>query len=180
MKKTFLILAMASLTLVACNNEKKTDADDKMMSDEKMSSSPEDKEERNKKTALASVEAFSSNNLDAVLKDVTPDGVDYGDGNMKPLKGLDSIKTNIKAYMDAFSDLKGENLKAVADGEWVMVWGEWSGTWKNDFMGQKATGKSYKVKDVDVFKFNDEGKMTEHHNVQSWGTIASQIGMKMQ
>jgi hypothetical protein len=36
--------------------------------------------EKNKATALASVQAFSSGKLDDAFKDVTPDAVDYGDG----------------------------------------------------------------------------------------------------
>ena len=68
---------------------------------------------------------------------------------------------------------------AVADGDYVIVYGTWTGTWKNDFMGMKATGKSFKVNDADIFKFNDAGKMMEHRSVQSMKTIAMQIGMKM-
>jgi hypothetical protein len=46
-------------------------------------------------------------------------------------------------------------------------------------MGMKATGKSFKVNDVDIFKFNDAGKMIEHRNVQSNATVAAQVGMSM-
>jgi predicted ester cyclase len=183
MKKLFLMLITSVVLMTACNDDKKTESDEKMgdakMSDAKTTSSAEDKEEQNKKTALASVEAISSHNADQVLKDAAADVTDYGDGSMAATKGIDSIKAGITHWFAAFPDVKGENLKAVADGDWVMVWGDWSGTWKGDFMGQKATGKSYKIKDVDIFKFNDEGKVTEHHNIQSWMPVAQQIGMKM-
>lgn len=180
MKKMILMLAAATLTLAACNNDKTTDTDDKMDDKDKLGMSQEDKEERNKKTALASVEGVNAHDLNIVFKDVAPDAVDYFDGSMPPQKNLDSIKAGFSNFLSAYPDVKGENLKAVADGEWVMVWGEWSGTWKGDFMGQKATGKPYKIKDVDIFRFNDEGKITEHHSVQSWATQANQVGMKMQ
>jgi predicted ester cyclase len=58
-----------------------------------------------------------------------------------------------------------------------MVYGEWSGTWKGDLMGMKATGKTFKINDVDIFKFNDAGKMIEHRSVQSGATLGAQIGM---
>ncbi len=45
-------------------------------------------------------------------------------------------------------------------------------------MGIKPTGKSYKVKDVDLFTFNDDGKITEHRSVQSSSTIMMQTGAK--
>jgi hypothetical protein len=46
-------------------------------------------------------------------------------------------------------------------------------------MGMKPTNKSYKVKDVDLFTFNNEGKITEHHSVQSMQTMMTQVGAKM-
>jgi predicted ester cyclase len=182
MKKIFLIFVATSLIFAGCNSDKtSTTSDDKKMGDDKMSSgsTQEEKEERNKKTAMASIEAFSAHDVDKTLKDISPDAVDYFDGSTPATKGMDSIKAQIKNYQDAFPNVKGEDFKYVADGDWVMVWGQWTGTWKNDFMGQKATGKSYKVQDVDIFKFNDEGKITEHHNIQPWSSIASQVGMKM-
>ena len=158
MKQMFLLLAVTALAFTACNNAK-TSNDETKVKDETMNASDasneEAKEERNKKTAMASVEGFSAHNVDAVFKDAAPDAVDYGDGSMPPIKGVDSGKVMVNMWMKAFPDVKGSDLKAVADGDWVMVWGTWSGTWKNDFMGQKATGKSFKVKDVDIFRFND-------------------------
>jgi predicted ester cyclase len=46
-------------------------------------------------------------------------------------------------------------------------------------MGMKATGKAFKIKDVDIFKFNDAGKIIEHRAVQSNETMARQLGMPM-
>ncbi len=83
----------------------------------------------------------------------------------------------MKSWLDAFPDYKGENLMAIADGDKVAVYGDWSGTFKKDFMGMKATGKSFKAKDVDIFTFNDEGNITEHRAVQSMGSIFQQLGV---
>jgi hypothetical protein len=46
-------------------------------------------------------------------------------------------------------------------------------------MGMKPTGKSFKVKDVDLFTFNDEGMITEHRSVQSGKTLIDMAGAKM-
>ena len=54
-----------------------------------------------------------------------------------------------------------------------------SGTFKAELMGMKPTGKSFKVKDVDIYTFNDDGKITEHRSVQSMATMLSQVGAKM-
>jgi predicted ester cyclase len=176
MKKMFLPMVISILLLTACNNEKKTDEGIK---EEKMTGSSESKEERNKETALASVNAFIAGDIDKTLKDITADAVDYGDGSMPVVKGKDSIMVYVKKWREAFSDYKGDNIVAIADGDYVAVWGDWSGTFKTDFMGMKATGKKIRTKDVDIFKFNSDGKMTEHHNVQSTAEMMKQLGEKM-
>lgn len=176
-KYCFLFCAGLSLLITACNDEDSAVAGVNDKDTTEMNA--EAKEERNKRLAMDAIEnGINKHNADAVLKDLAPDGMDYGDGSYPPAKA-DSARYYLDAWLKAFPDVKGENLKAVADGDYVMVWGDWSGTWKGDFMGQKATGKSYKIKDVDIFRFNDEGKITEHHYVQNWATAANQIGMKM-
>ena len=154
-----------------------------MSSDNKdaMSSSMNNKAEKNRQTALASVQAISAHDIDAAFKEVTADGVDYGDGNTAPIKGLDAVLPIVKAWLNAFPDNKGENLEAYsnADGSKVIVVGQWTGTFKNDFMTMKATNKSYKAWDGDVFEFNDQGKIISHRAIQSNMTLMMQVGAKM-
>jgi predicted ester cyclase len=177
MKRVFLLLAVSATLFTACeSNAGKTEGTEGATSDT-AAAMTENKAERNKKVIMASFDAMASRNVNDMLKDVAPDAVDYGDGSMPPVKGKDSIMKMINQWMNAFPDNKGNDLKYVADGDWVMVWGEWTGTFKNDFMGMKATNKSYKMKDVDIFKMNDAGQVIEHHNVQSPNTMMSQVGM---
>jgi predicted ester cyclase len=177
MKKTIVLLAVATALLTACETStNKAEGTDTKMSDSTNAESTESKAERNKKIMMASYDAMASHNVNDMLKDCSADCVDYGDGSMPPVKGKDSISKMISMWMNAFPDNKGSDLKFVADGDWVMVWGEWSGTFKNDFMGMKATNKSYKMKDVDIFKLNDAGQVVEHHNVQSPNTMMAQVG----
>jgi predicted ester cyclase len=177
MKKTIVLLAVATALLTACESStNKAEGTDTKMSDSTNAESAESKAERNKKIMMASYDAMASHNVNDMLKDCSADCVDYGDGSMPPVKGKDSIIKMISMWMNAFPDNKGDDLKFVADGDWVMVWGEWSGTFKNDFMGMKATNKSYKMKDVDIFKLNDAGQVVEHHNVQSPNTMMMQVG----
>src|SRR3982751_1744711 len=180
MKRIFFFIIAAAFSLVACNNKSEStvssDAKDtaKTAMDDK-----ETKEIRNRKIVMESIEAFNAHDVDAVMKEADPNTMEYGDGSMTPIKGIDSVKAGMKMWFAAIPDVKGEDFKVVADGDWVMVYGKWTGTWKNEFMGQKATGKSFKIYDVDIFKLNEDGKIMEHHNVQSPQTTAYQIGMKM-
>ncbi len=178
MKKVHLLAFAACLFFAACNDANKGSDATTDNTDTSKKMTQEDKEERNKKVALESLDGINSHNPDAVLKNATSDAVDYGDGSMPPVKNMDTIKLGMKSFMDAFPDYKGDNMTAVADGDHVMVYGDWSGTFKKDFMGMKATNKSFKVKDVDIFTFNDDGKITSHRNVLPWNVIMMQVGAK--
>lgn len=185
MKKIVFSLLSLSCLIVACNNSGTSGNDKKDSSapgniSSNMSSN-ETKAERNRQTALAGVQAINTHDVEAVLKDATADAIDYGDGSMPPVKNIDSVKTFLKLWLTAFPDVKGEHLMALsdADGTNVIVVGEWSATFKNDFMGMKATGKSYKLWDGDLFTFNADGKMTSHRSIQSNTSIMMQVGAKM-
>lgn len=167
--KTLWIVAFTTITFTACNNSTAGSPEAKQ----------EAKEERNKSIALASVSAVGKGNLDSVFKDVAPDAMDYGEGSNPPLKGLDSAKAGLKNWMAAIPNYKGSDFVAVADGDYVMVYGQWSGTWSKDFLGMKPTGRSFSISDVDIFKFNEEGKIIEHRAIQSNREAARQLGMDM-
>ena len=179
MKNVLLIVATGLLFLSACNeNKSTTDATADKMDSTSTQNTKESKEERNKQIVLESLKGVTSGNVDATLKDAAPDMVDYGDGEMSPMKGLDSVKAGLSMWLSSVKDYKVDNEIAVADGDYVFVYGDWSGTFKNDFMKMKTAGKSFKVKDVDIFKLNDEGKIIEHRGVQSFNTLLSQVKAK--
>ena len=170
----FSLLA-AMVLVIACNNEKK--ADDGGDKKEATLSSAESKPERNKKIIMASMESFMKDDLDGTFKDAAADFVDYSDGTIPPINNIDSLKGFIKMVTHSIEGYKGENLKYYADGDYVLVHGDWGGVFKNNLMGIKATGKPVKFKDVDIFKLNDEGKITEHSSVQNLGAVLMAAGM---
>ena len=177
--KQLLVLVGFAAFVTSCNNSSPSTMNNGMDSVNAAYAAKDSVLEKNKATALASVQAFSSGKLDEAFKDVTSDAVDYGDGMMKPIKGRDTIISMVKGFLSAFPDYKGENFMVVGDGNHVAVFGDFSGTFKNPMMGMKPTGKSFKYRDVDLFTFNDEGKITEHRSVQSNKTMMEMVGAKM-
>jgi len=164
MKKPILFLiAPLIIAISSCNNETKKDE----VKSEAATTPAESKQDRNKKVIMGSMESFMKGDLDGVFKDAAPGFVDYTDGSIPPINNLDSLKGFIKMMEASITDYKGENLTYYADGDYVLVHGDWVGVFKNNFMGIKATGKPVKFKDVDIFKLNDEGKITEHHSIQN-------------
>lgn len=149
-------------------NEEKNKSVDKK---ESTAASEESKQERNRKVVMASMEGFINNDLDKIFNDAASSYIDYADGSMAPVTNVDSVKMFFKMLIDAIPDYKGENFLYLADGDHVAVIADWSGTFKNDLMGIKATGKTFKFKDVEIFKLNDEGKLTEHRSIANLGMV---------
>jgi predicted ester cyclase len=178
MKQLLVFIGFAAVT-ISCNNSNSPATSSVTDSVTAAMTAKQIILEKNKAAALASVEALGAGKMDEAFKDAATDVVDYGDGTMPPVKGLDSIKSMVKLFMAAFPDYKGENFIVIGDGNQVAVFADYSGTFKNPLMGIKPTGKSFKLKDVDLFTFNDAGKITEHRSVQSNKTLMDMVGAKM-
>ena len=180
----YLLFIAACTFIISCTDAGEGSADSERDTTDITRNSVENqemKEERNKATAMQTINGFVNRKADSVLFAIDSlSYIEYNDGSMPPMRYNDSLKIGLQSWMDAFPDLKSSDLLAVADGDHVIVYGTWTGTWKNDYMGMKATGKSFKIRDADIFKFNADGKIIEHYGVQSGQTMASQIGMKMQ
>jgi len=134
-------------------------------------------ERRNIQIVRSSLEAYNAQDVDGFLKDASNDMID-GDPE-HPAKGKDSIR---KGYVQGFATIanqKGEDLKYFADSDIVMVWGKWRGTWVKSTTAEKATGKSFLIDDVDVFKLSEDGKILAHFPTQNGIEQALQLGHKL-
>jgi tetratricopeptide (TPR) repeat protein len=138
------------------------------------------KEERNKKTALASFSAYQAGDMEAAFKDYDTEVLTYNPGGAPAKRALDSLKMDAKSgytfSSTAFPDQKNEVLSTAAEGDYVMLYFESTGTWKGEApVPFKPTGKSFKARDVAIFRLNDAGKITEQHFVMPFSEIISQI-----
>jgi predicted ester cyclase len=176
MKNTLLIAAaLGFISVASCNNAADSNAGaPKADSTQKM----ESRQERNKKIIMASMEGINAHDANKVMKDAAPDMTDYSDGSMPPVKG-DSAKQMLAMFLNAFPDLKSTNETYVADGNTVAVIADWTLTFKNDMMGMKATNKSTKYHDVDVFTLDDNGKVITHRSIYPIADLMMQMGCDM-
>ncbi len=152
MKKVLTIITTLIL-ISACNNRSNSNANYV-----KVREAQENKEEKNKKVALECIRAWSSGNMDLILSQTAKDAVDYGDGTTPPARGIDSMKMFMNMWRFAVNEYKSSNELAVSDSDYVFVYADWDGSFKTDFMRMNTKGKSFHFKDVDIFKFNDQGK----------------------
>ena len=170
MKKLLLIGATILLSLAGCNDTKTANEPNETGS----ATAENTKEERNKQVALQCIKAWSNGNIDEIVQHLAPNTADLGDESTPPARGIDSVKYFMQTWNSSVKDYKADHELAVAEGDYVFVYAGWSGMFKKDFMGMKTTGKSFRFKDVDIFKFNDESKITEHRAVH-FSTVLKQL-----
>lgn len=175
MKQLLVLLTIALFTISCGQNSGNDMAAGTGSADTAQAPKPETKEERNKKVIAEAIAALNAHDIDKIKSSMAAETVDYGDGSRPPIKGADSVAANIAGMFASFPDFKADNIKYYADGDEVVVIAEFTGTFKNDMGKMKATGKSFKFMDADIFSLNDEGKVTSHKYIQSDNTMMSQI-----
>jgi steroid delta-isomerase-like uncharacterized protein len=102
---------------------------------------------------------------------------DYTDYSMgpEPVKGKAAVLEASNQFVAAFPDLNWKIFRSVAEGNMVWVELQMSGTFKNDFMGMKATNKSFSFKDVQIYEFDKKGKIKAGWGIQDPMVMMSQI-----
>jgi predicted ester cyclase len=178
MKKLLVIFSTFLFFISCADNSGNNTADAPDREDSSKAEKVESKEDRNKKIIKEAMSALNDHNVEKMAAMMSADAVDYGDGSGRSIKGVDSIKASMTAMMTAFPDFKADDLRFFADGDHVVVIGQYSGTFKKDMGKYKATGKEFKFPDADIFTLNDEGKITSHRYIQPDATLFSQVGVK--
>jgi len=103
------------------------------------------------------IETGDVSNLDSFI---AADAVDHA-GMMGDIKGVDSIKAELAKIHNMASDMKMETVKELADDEYVFQWLRFTGTAATGDMGM-TPGTKFDMTAIEVSKFNNEGKATEH------------------
>ena len=128
---------------------------------------------QNKASALKAYDYLNTKNFDGFAALLADNFTEHA--APQPVTGRAPAVESLKQYIDAFPDFKITVDKIVAEGNTVMVLITSTGTMKNDFMGMPASGKSFKVTDVDIIEFDGAGKATAHWAVQDPMVMMSQI-----
>ena len=177
MKHTLLIGGIIAIcSFASCNSA--PSGDNSTPKKDSTATKTESKAEKNKKTAMASMEGINAHDVNKVVKEGAANFVEYQDGSMPP-GNLDTSKSVLTMMFNCFPDMKGENQVFIADGDQVAIISDWTMTFKNDMGPIKATGKTAKFKDVDIFTFDDNGKITSHRSIYPSAGIMMQVGVDM-
>lgn len=123
--------------------------------------------EQNKQIAIRFLdEVFNKGNL-AFVDEALADGfVEH-----QEFPGMEPTKEGVKRFMEMMlkmsSDIEVEVVQAMASGDRVAVHSRTTATDSGGFMpGMEPTGKRYTMEGIDIIRFDDEGKATDH-----WGIV---------
>ncbi|HVY73929.1 MAG TPA: nuclear transport factor 2 family protein [Puia sp.] len=152
MRKHLFLAGAGAIIFFACNDPKPRSADLK---------SPEmtqrQKDERNKAIILKCISAYAAKDSAYILDQSIDDVVNIY-GGQPPIHGNDSARIVLRQAFNLIKDYKPGNQIALADHNYVFVFQyvEISNT-KND--------DKWHAKQVEIFKFNDDGKIILHTSV---------------
>ncbi len=118
-------------------------------------------------------DVVNGGNLDAVDKYCTADMVDHGAAPPNSPKGAEGVKAFFKMIRQAYPDLQATPTLVFAEGPYVFVGADWTGTNKASFMGMPATNKKMTWTVGDVVRL-ENGKAAEHWG---WDDMAARMAM---
>ncbi len=155
MKEHLLLIVSTLFLITACKNNEQTSPSSGDLAIIKQDSL----DKRNKQIALGCIHAFDSGDLDYIISHHAKDHVNYGEG--KPVRGIDPTTTELRKVRSMLKEWKSSNELAVADNNYVFVYQNFDASLKAD-----PTGKTHHFRAVEIFKFNEDGKIIQHTAVQ--------------
>jgi len=124
-------------------------------------------------------EVINTGKLELCDRYLETDRIDYQNYGLPPgmANGHEGLKRVLGSFVEAFPDLHLEVQFTVADDDRAMFYISTTGTHRGPFMGVAPTGKQFKVNGVDIFRFNDEGKVDAHWGVFDTFGMLAQLGL---
>jgi hypothetical protein len=114
------------------------------------------KDERNKAVALQCIRAYQAHDSDFILAQNADTVVNIYSGK-QPIHGIDSCRIVLRDAFNSFSYVPSKE-HALADSNYVFVFLYVDGV-------LKKTSEAFHAKMVEIFKFNDDGKIVLHYGV---------------
>ncbi len=105
-------------------------------------------------------EAVSKGSVSAIETCVSPHIVFTSPYTPEPINGIEGFKQMIGMLHTAFPDLKIHEEDSLAEGNTVATRWFATGTHQGDFMGQKPSGKQFKISGMSIYRIKD-GKIVE-------------------
>ncbi len=113
-----------------------------------------EQEENNKKVVLKAIEFFNNRDLPGYIACHTKDATVWETFFPEPISMEESVKF-VPQYWNAFPDAFIDTKNIMCNGNTVAVENVVSGTFKNDFLNDKATNNTFKQREAVFFDIED-------------------------
>lgn len=100
---------------------------------------------------------------------------DYIQHNPFVAQGSEGFKTFFNNWFSAIPDFNYELKNIIANEDFIWVYGSYSGTHSNEWLGIPASHAEYQFDAVDIFRVED-GKLAEHWDVMDLYSLFKQLG----
>jgi steroid delta-isomerase-like uncharacterized protein len=107
-------------------------------------------------------EAFNQQQFDRIANYMAADMVEHTPG-LSP--GAAGVRSDFEMFASAFPDMHLTIEEVIAEGDRVAARYYWTGTHKGTFAGIEPTGKTVRVRGLDIWRLQD-GKCVEHWNIE--------------
>lgn len=165
-KYSAYLFAFIALLLSACNNEKKEGTPGQ--------SETNTAGQKNLETVHLINQAFETGDFSNIKPLLAADAVDHS-GPSGDIKSPDSIVASMQQWAKMITGPKSSTIKEFADKDYVFQWMEVSGKMAVDGFGMK-TGQAYNTSAIEVTRFNNDGKATEHWEFVTMADAAKMMG----
>jgi steroid delta-isomerase-like uncharacterized protein len=133
-------------------------------------------QDANARQFLQFVEAvINRGEVNAADRFFAPDLIDHAPwpGHSADVAGF---KAGLAEMRTGFPDLRMTLERTIAQGDLLVAQMKISGSHLGDFMGQKASGKTFEIDAIDIVRMN-EGRIAEHWGLIDTAAMAGQLGL---
>jgi steroid delta-isomerase-like uncharacterized protein len=131
-----------------------------------------------KKAAVARAyvnEVFNGRDAERAREFFTPDVVWHG-GALGTISGVDNLVPVLDGFISALTDIQSEVQDVIASDDLVALRLLVNATHTGNLVGVPATGRSVRWDAVDIYRVNDDGKISEQWAFEDMAAILSQVG----
>jgi steroid delta-isomerase-like uncharacterized protein len=120
-------------------------------------------------------EVFNGRDAERAREFFTPDVVWHG-GALGTISGVDNLVPVLDGFISALTDIQSEVQDVVASDDLVALRLLVNATHTGNLVGVPATGRSVRWDAVDIYRVNDDGKISEQWAFEDMAAILSQVG----
>jgi predicted ester cyclase len=109
-------------------------------------------------------------------RDYFTDDVDWHGGALGSVKGVDTIVPILTGFIGALEDIDAVEQDVIASGDLVAIRLVVTAVHRGNLLGVPATGNKITWDAVDIYRINDDGKISEQWAFEDLAAILSQAG----